>query len=167
MGRFRVLAVVLLVWQAASVGFGAVEFAYDQPPPAAAVVAALVTVAGWVALAVWAGRHSITAFVWFAAVVWLLILATPVAAMLLVAAEGDSVVPWHQAMILPILFAGGSLHPLAWFVPLADQEYQTMVVAGAMLVVSIGSYLLSRALSRRGKADSAEAGTEDQGLPEV
>jgi len=114
-----------------------------------ALVAALVTVAGWVALAVGAGRASITGFVWSAAVAWLLILATPVAAMLLLTVEGDSVLPWQSAMILPILFAGRSLHPLAYFVPLADPEYRTVVVAGAMLLVSIGSYFLTRAVSRR------------------
>ena len=156
MGRFRALALGLLVWQAASVGFGAVEFAYDQPPPAMALVAALVTVAGWVALALWAGRRSITGFVWFAAVVWLLILATPVAAMLVLAAEGDSVGPWQQAMILPILFAGGSLHPLAYVVPLPEQEWRTMVVAVAMLVVSIGSYFLTRAVARQRRTTAAE-----------
>ncbi len=156
MGRFRTLAGGLLVWHAGSVGFGAVEFAYDQPPPAIAVVAALVTVAGWVALAMWAGRRSITGFVWFAAVVWLLILAAPVAAMLVLAAEGDSVGPWQQAMILPILFAGGSLHPLAYFVPLPEQEYRTMVVAGAMLLVSIGCYVLTRAISWWTRTKAAE-----------
>ncbi|MCB0912746.1 MAG: hypothetical protein KDB60_14130, partial [Propionibacteriaceae bacterium] len=150
------LPVGLLVWQAASVGFGAVEFAYDQSPPAIALVAALVTVVGWVALAIWAGRRSINGFVWFAAVVWLLILATPVAAMLMLAAEGDSVGPWQQAMILPILFAGGSLHPLAYFVPLPEQEYRTMIVAGAMLAVSIGCYFLTRAVARRRRTPAAE-----------
>lgn len=156
MGRFRAMAVGLLVWQAVSVGFGAVEFAYDQPPPVMAVVAALVTVAGWVALAIWAGRRSVTGFVRFATVVWLLILATPAAAILLLATEGDSVGPWQQAMILPILFAGGSLHPLAYYVPLAEQEYRTMVIAAGMLVLSLGSYVLARSGSRRRNAQVAE-----------
>jgi len=155
-GRFRALVVGLLVWQAVSVGFGAVEFAYDQPPPAMALVAAVVTVAGWVALALWAGRRSITGFVWVATVVWLLVLATPAAAILVLAGEGDSVGPWQQAMILPILFAGGSLHPLAYYVPLAEQEYRTMAIAAGMLVVSLGSYVLARSVPRRRKTQAAE-----------
>ena len=59
-------------------------------------------------------------------------------------------------MILPILFAGGSLHPLAYFVPLPEQEWRTLVVAVAMLVVSIGSYFLTRAVARRKRTTAAE-----------
>ncbi|HEY3549279.1 MAG TPA: hypothetical protein VGK17_24670 [Propionicimonas sp.] len=131
------------MWQLVSVGFGAGEFAYDLQPPLLAMIAGTLTVVGWLALGVWAGHNGVRAYLWFAMVFWLLILAMLVLVKIALLAEGDSVGPWHGALIIPILFAGGPLHPLAYVLPLRDPLSSTLVVAGAMLAASLASYFLA------------------------
>jgi len=142
------LGLGLAVWQMVSLGFGVGEFAYDQPPPLLAMLAAAAMVSGWVALGVWTGHHRVRTYVWFATVSWLLVLAMLVLVKFALLAEGGSVGPWHDALIIPILLAGGPLHPLAHFVPLHDPLDRTIVIAGVMLVASLGSYFVARALGK-------------------
>ena len=146
MRRLWPLGLGLVVWQMVSVGFGAGEFAYDLQPPLLAMLAAVLTVVGWLALGAWAGHYGARAYLWFAAVFWLLMLAMLVLVKVALVAEGDSVGPWHGALIIPILLAGGPLHPLAYFLPLDDPLDSTLVVAGALLAASLASYFLAAGL---------------------
>lgn len=136
----------LVVWQMVSVGFGAGEFAYDHQPPLRAMLAAVIMVAGWLALGVWAGYHRVRSYLWFATISWLVVLAMLVWVRLALVAEGDSVGPWHDVLIIPILLAGGPLHPLAYLLPLHEPLDRTLVIAGAMLTASLASYFVAQAL---------------------
>lgn len=139
----------LVMGQLISVGFGAGEFAYDQQPPLIAMLAAIVMVAGWLTLGIWAGHRRVRSYVWFATISWLLVLGALVWVKIALLAEGDSVGPWHDALIIPILFAGGPLHPLAYLLPLHEPLDRTLVIAGAMLAASLASYSVTRALDRK------------------
>lgn len=161
MRRLWPLGLGLVVWQMVSVGFGAAEFAYDLQPPLLAMLAAALTVIGWLTLGAWAGHHGVRAYLWLAAVFWLLVLAMLFLVKIALLAEGDSVGPWHGALIIPILLAGGPLHPLAYFLPLHDPLNSTLVVAGVMLAASLASYFLAVGLTdkRATKALDASQGS--------
>jgi len=111
MRRLWPLGLGLVVWQMVSVGFGAGEFAYDLQPPLLAMLAAALTVVGWMALGAWAGHYGIRAYLWFAAGFWLLMLAMLVLVKIALVAESDSVSGPGDAIVAGVEVRAGRRSP--------------------------------------------------------
>lgn len=150
MNRIWLAGSGLLVWQLCSMGFGFTEFMFGHPAPVAAVLASLATALAWVALAAWAGyRHRIQ-FGIAAAILWMVIVAVLLLAMWTKELEGDySVAPWHGALLLLLIVAGGPLYSLGSLMPIEDSLLATTSVAVLILALVVAAYLVGQRLGRR------------------
>ncbi|MBK9697257.1 MAG: hypothetical protein IPO80_07640 [Propionibacteriaceae bacterium] len=139
---------ILLMWQMAGVAFGAVEAIYKQPAPVVAIVATIITVAGWVVLGVWSGRRHRSQFRWVTAVTWLTIIVIMVLTMFTVHLEADgSSMPWTGPLMVLTFFAAVPLNGIASYLPL-DQSVAVIIVAVGILAVSVASFYVGRRFPR-------------------
>jgi|GEM_PF-5079650 hypothetical protein len=151
MNRIWYAGVAVAVWQLCSMGFGFTEFMFGHPAPLAAVLATTASALTWIALAVWSGYQRYFSFALAAVILWLVIVAVLLLAMATIAVEGDDwIAPWHGAMILLLIIAGGPLYSLGSLVPVGDELLGTMIVAVLILVLMVAAYTAGRGISRRG-----------------
>jgi hypothetical protein len=139
---------ILLLWQMAGVTFGAVEAIYKQPAPGVAVVATIITVAGWVVLGAWSGGRHRSQFRWVTAVTWLAIIVIMVLTMFTVHLEADgSSMPWTGPLMVLTFFAAVPLNGIASYLPL-DQSVAVIIVAAGTLAASLASFYVWRRFPR-------------------
>lgn len=158
MNRIWFAGVAVVVWQLCSMGFGFNEFMFGHPAPLAAILATTASALAWIALAVWSGCQRYFPFAIAAALVWLAIVAVLLLAMATIAIEDNGgVTPWHGAMLLLLIIAGGPLYSLGSLVPVGDELLGTVAVAVLILALIAAGYLAGRGLSRRGVAGSSSS----------
>jgi hypothetical protein len=159
MNRIWFAGVAVVVWQLCSMGFGFNEFMFGHPAPLAAILATTASALAWIALAVWSGYQRYFPFAITAALVWLAIVAVLLLAMVTIAVEGNGgVAPWHGAMLVLLIIAGGPLYSLGSLVPVGDELLGTLIVAALILASIAAAYAAGRGLSRRGRTGSSDNG---------
>ena len=150
MNRVWLAGLGVLMWQLCSMGFGFNEFMFGHPAPTAAVVASVVTALAWFALAAWAGHGHRMRFGIAAATLWAAIVTVLVFAMWTKVLEGDDgVAPWHGALLLLLILAGGPLYSLGSLMPIEDSLLATTTVALLILALIATAYLVGQSLSGR------------------
>ncbi len=162
MQRIWLAALGLMVWQLGSMAFGFNEFMFGHPPQPRGIIAALVTAVAWMALAAWGGYHRRVAFGIAVATLWAAIVAVLVLAMWTKTLESDDyTTPWHGAILLLLIAAGGPLYSLGSLVPVGDSLLGTTIVAAMILVLVVVAYLsahwlgVSRSARRQGPLQPA------------
>lgn len=157
MNRIWLAGIGLLVWQLCSMGFGFTEFMFGRPAPIAAVLASLATALAWVVLAAWAGYRRRIRFGIAAAILWIAIVAVLLLVMLTKALEGDyGVAPWHGALLLLLIVAGGPLYGLGSLMPIEDSLLGTTTVAVLILALMAAAYLVGQGLGPRGSTNGQD-----------
>lgn len=157
MNRIWLAGLGLLVWQLCSMGFGFNEFMFGHPATPAAVIASLVTALAWFTLAAWAGYSHRIRFGIAAAALWAAIVAVLVLAMWTKVLEGDDgAAPWHDALLLPLILAGGPLYSLGSLMPIEDSLLATTTVAVLILALMASAYLVGQGLSGRASTTNSQ-----------
>lgn len=162
MNRIWYAGVAVTVWQLFSMGFGFSEFMFGRPAPLAAILATTASALAWIAPAVWSGYQRYFSFGLAAVILWLVIVAVLLLAMVTIAVEGnDWIAPWSGVLLLLMIVAGGPLYSLGSLVPVGDELLGTTIVAVLILTLIAAGYLAGRGFSRRGvQADSVDSMSE-------
>lgn len=144
------LALILAAWQLAStyLCFAEFMFAPNREPSALSLVTALVTATGWVALSLWAGIRRQKWFLGFAVGFWLLVVAVQLSPEWWIKAVGESGLSIFVALAVYVV-SGAPLHGLASFVPLDEQIWRTLTVAGGLFLTSAVTFFLGYLLPSR------------------
>ena len=123
-------------------------FAPNREPSELSLVSALVTAAGWVALSLWSGIKRQGWFLWFAVSFWLLVVVAQLFPAWWIKAVGDSGLSIFVALAVYVA-SGAPLHGLASFVPLDEQIWRTLTVAGGLFLTSAVTFFVGYLLPSR------------------